>query len=229
MDPVIQEFFDDMLKPVTRQHLVDFCPGDPGYEDYLRAWGSIVETHKVPRKSGFELSETIGLTGWADAEDWDTPERFREFRRFTSSVALMLIHQGNDSEIVRPANYLACDLLRDARRSDMTFLTLLREVFSATRSYLSSDRDPDFPFFRFGELILSDWLGDPKSKLVAASALLNDEQFARTTLGNDQPDFLLGLTVYDQFHDQWTEFARDISKPNSSDDLKLVIDSIVVS
>ncbi|MEM9420543.1 MAG: hypothetical protein AAGA25_16055 [Planctomycetota bacterium] len=82
MEAVIQEFFDLVAKPITRQHLVDFCPNDPGYENYLRAWGEIIETHRVPQRSHFDLSETIGLTGWAEPEEWDDPERFREFRRF---------------------------------------------------------------------------------------------------------------------------------------------------
>lgn len=234
MNPHVSTLFQFTRSRVSDQHITDFSPKDPGCDAYVRLWTQIVRSGDMPTKVEFDLSEVIGLTGWASPADFDCPLRFREFRRFTSAVALALIHYGNDAELVRPANYLARDLIVDCDPKDSEHLNLVRNVFPITRDYLAaSDHEVEYPYYTFGALVLAQMSNDYKAAAHLAVELIADEAAVRNNeslnWGMEDPRFLLGLTNYDQLHSDWIRFAADLSNPLGDENMQLIIDALTGS
>ncbi len=113
MHTAAEELFQSTRALVTEQDIIDFSPGDPGYGDYVEVWSKIKRKGVIPTDCSFEVTEVIALTGWGNAEKEKSPDRFRAYRRFTTAVALALFSEGNDSDCIRPAGYVARDLLID--------------------------------------------------------------------------------------------------------------------
>lgn len=229
MDTSIAALFQFTRSRVTDQDIIEFSPRDPGYPEYVKLWRRIRQTGDIPRRTTFDLSEVIGLTGWADPTEESNSDRFRHYRRFTSAVGIALLHYDNHSESVRPANYLARDLIIDLDPTDSEHLSLLREVFPVTRTRLVEAGDePEFPFFTFGEMILAQIARDYGASDSAASRLVEDEATVRSDeslnyLVQDNR-FLLGLTIYDQLHVDWLKLADELVNPNDHEDTNYVID-----
>lgn len=231
MDSSVISLFQYTQSRVTDQDIIDFSPSDPGYGNYVRLWTQIRRSGSIPQRTEFDLSEVIGLTGWADPEELDDPERFRNYRRFTSAVGVALLHQGNDSESVRVANYLARDIVVDLDSTSKRHLALLRDVSASTRIVLSTTNlDEGFPFFTFASMILAQRARDWSSSERTATQLIEDERVVRANESLNwiiQDDrFLLGLNNYDQLHADWISLARELKNPNNHEDTQLVIDSI---
>jgi hypothetical protein len=231
MNPSVDALFQYTRSRVTDQDIVDFSPGDPGYPDYVKLWTQIRRSGAIPRQSEFDLSEVIGLTGWAKPEQERDPERFRCYRRFTSAVGVALLHYGNNSESVRVANYLARDLVIDLDPTSKRHLSLLRSVAESTREVLSTTNlDEGYPFFTFVSMILAQKARDWSGAEVAATQLINDENAVRQNeslnwmVTDDR--FLLGLCNYDQLHHDWISFAETLRNPNAHEDTQLVIDAL---
>jgi hypothetical protein len=231
MDSSVVSLFQYTQSKVSDQDIIDFSPGDPGYPDYVKLWTQIRRSGSIPQQTEFDLSEVIGLTGWASPEEWDDPERFRNYRRFTSSVGVALLHQGNDSESVRVANYLARDLLIDLDSTSKRHLALLRDVAASTRVILSTTNlDEGFPFFTLASMILGQKARDWSAAEDFATQLIQDEGFVRQSedlnwmITDDR--FLLGLSNYDQLHNDWISFAQELKNPNDHEDTQLVIDAL---
>ncbi|MEZ5327437.1 MAG: hypothetical protein R3F19_20495 [Verrucomicrobiales bacterium] len=231
MDPSVVSLFQYTQLRVTDQDIIDYSPGDPGYPDYVKLWTQIRRSGSIPHETEFDLSEVIGLTGWAKPEEWDDPERFRNYRRFTSAVGVALLHYGNDSECVRVANYLARDLVIDLDATSKRHLSLLRSVVVATRQVLSTaNLDEEYPFFTFASMILAQKARDWEASEAAATQLIEDESAVRQneslswSIQDDR--FLLGLSVYDQVHKDWISFVRTLKNQNQHEDTQLVIDAL---
>jgi hypothetical protein len=231
MDPSVIALFQYTQSRVTDQDIIDFSPGDPGYPNYVKLWTHIRRSGSIPTQTEFDLSEVIGLTGWAKAEKESNPDRFRCYRRFTSAVGVALLHQGNDSVSVRVANYLARDLIIDLDTTNRTHLQLLRAVVDSTRQVLSTTNLEDgYPFFTFAAMILAQKTRDWNTSEAAAIQLIKDENDVRQNeslnwmIADDR--FLLGLSNYDQLHDDWISFARELKNPNNHEETQLVIDAI---
>lgn len=230
LDESIEALFQFTRSKITGQDIVDFSPNDPGYPSYVKLWKYILRTGVVPERTGFDLSEVIGLTGWSNPIEEQYPERFRNYRRFTSAVAAALLCYGNDSESVRPANYLARDLIIDLNRSDPKHLILLRKAFPEIKARLTaSGEEVEYPFFTFGEVILAQIAGDFEASELAASQLIKEESSIRTdeTMNYliQNQHFLLGLTVYDQLHSDWLKFSRELINTSGHEDMQFIIDS----
>jgi hypothetical protein len=118
--------FEYAVRQVTPADVVQYAPDDPGYSDYVREWTRIVDSREVPSESNFELTETIGLTRWADAQRETDPRRFRWFRALTNSVGGVLLVADLVAEELMPANYVAINLIDDAIALDD------RELFERT-------------------------------------------------------------------------------------------------
>ena len=231
MHPSVTALFEYTRSRVTDQDIIDYSPGDPGYPDYVNLWTAIRRSGVIPKETEFDLSEVIGLTGWGQPEEEKDPERVRCYRRFTSSVGIALLHYGNDSSCVRPANYLARDLIIDLDRSCKTHLRLVRQVVVATRdTLLANGFEEDYPFFTFARMILSQIAGSWLDAEAAATQLLIDEDAVRKNeslnmmIADDR--FLLALSSFDQVHQDWVSFANDLRNPNSHEDTQLVIDAL---
>lgn len=231
MYPAIDALFQYTRSHVTEKDIVDFSPGDPGYPDYVRVWTEILRTGVVPNKEDFNLSEVIALTGWSHPEDWDKPDRFLDYRRFTSAVAVGLACHGNDLEIIRPPAYLARDLIIDLDVEDTLHLSLLRPVFPVVHALLAVDpREWEYPFFTFGKMILAQIAEDWPTSEKAATRLIEEDAAVRKKphFSSDDEDspLLLGLTNYNQLHDDWRAFAANLKNPTRHEETQLVIEAL---
>lgn len=231
MNPFVGALFEYTRARVTDQDIVDYSPGDPGYPDYVRLWTEIRRSGKIPERSEFDLSEVIRLTGWAQPDCEKNPERFRCYRRFTTCVGIALLHLGNDSECVRPANYLARDLIIDLDLTNIKHLALARDVASVTRDILLADgSEVGYPFFTFAVMILAQVARDWSGAEAAATQLISDERAVRSNESLnyliEDNRFLLGLSNYNQLHKDWLAFAGDLRNPNSHEDTQSVIDAL---
>ena len=229
MNPHVKTLFELARSRVSEQHIADFSPTDPGYESYVRLWTHIHRSGEIPKQSKFDLSEVIGLTGWASLDDFDEPLRFRQYRRFTSAVAVALIEFGNDTESVRVGNYLARDLMIDAEITDRKHFDLVRRVFPIVRDTLvKTNFEYEYPYFTFGSLILAQWAGDYGESASFALKLIEDEAAVRNNeslnWGIEDSRFLLGLTNYDQLNADWIRFASQLSNPHNDENLQKVMD-----
>ena len=231
MDSSVINLFEYTRSKVTEQDIIDYSPGDPGYPDYVRLWTQIWRSGSIPRQTEFDLSETIGLTGWARPEDEDDPEKFRGYRRFTSAVGVALLHQGNDSESVRVANYLARDLIIDLDATDKRHHSILSEVAVTTRHVLStSNLDEGYPYFTLASMILAQKAENWAASESHATQLIKDECAVRENEALNwmiQDDrFLRGLSNYNQVQEDWTAFAQQLKNPNKHEDSQLVIEAL---
>lgn len=225
--PNAVSLFELTRSRVTPEHIEDFSPTDPGYEDYVRTWTELWRTGQIPTYSDFEFSEVIGLTGWCDARRLESPERFREYRRFTSAVAVALIHNGNEIDIIRPANYLARDFLIDSDPRQKEHFDLVRPVLLETRDVLKNDgREPGYPFFTLAAMILSQQAGEDDFAVQLAENLLEEENAVRVQLPVWDDRFLFGLTNYDQLNRDWIAFIRTLKNPTGSETMDLVIQKL---
>ena len=233
MNPLVDALFQLTRMRVTERHILDFSPADPGYPSYVRLWKQILQTGEVPRHSDFDLSEVIGLIGWEPATDLAKPSRFRDYRRFCSAVGVALITFGNDTESVRPANYLARDLIVDTHVDDREHFNAVRNVFPLVRDVLiGTNQEEGYPFFTFGSLILAHMAGEYDQMQSLASQLVEDDAAVRNNESLNwsviDSRFLFGLTVYDQLNRDWIRVAKSLTNPADDLDIQLVIDSLSV-
>lgn len=230
MNLLVDTLFQLTRRRITKRHISDFSPADPGYESYVRLWTQIFCSGEIPKQSEFDLSEVIGLTGWEPLTDLSQPSRFRDYRRFTSSVGVALITFGNDSESVRVANYLARDLIVDVHISDREHFDAVRNVFPLIRKTLiQTNHEEEYPFFTLGSLVLAHMAGDIDEMPTLASQLIDDDASVRnneTRNWNIQDSrFLFGLTNYDQLNRDWLNLKNSLTNPTDDPNVQLVIDA----
>lgn len=233
IDESVCALFEFTRGEITGREIVDYSPGDPGYPDYVKLWSEIHRTGQIPQRTEFDLSEVIGLTAWLEPGGCREPVRFRRYRRFTSAVGVALLHSGNDSDEVRPANYLARDLIVDLDREldGGGYLRLLRDVFPPTRDVLrASGWENQYPFWTFGMMLLAQMDGDWEAAHAAAAQLIEDESEVRRSeaVGYLVVDdrFLFGLSNYDQVHRDWYALAAGLRNPHGDGDTRLVIEAL---
>lgn len=230
MNPHIQALVDYTRSRVTAEHLARSVPDDPGTPDYLRVWKSLLQDSELPSKVSFEYSEVIGSASGGLPKDPQKATEKRCFRRFTSAVALALIHAGNDP---RPVNYLAHDLVVDCDSREPEHLQLVRATLLPTRDLLAiSSCDAEFPFFTFAALLLAQLSCDIDQTCQLAAQLIADEAMARdSTLQDSSSDsrFLLGLTEYVQLHRNWIALASQLSNPTNDESMQLIIEAFETS
>jgi len=58
--PAYMKLLDYARGLVQMADIERYCPNDPGYPDYVSAFGAIYSSGKVPEQWNFDISETIG-------------------------------------------------------------------------------------------------------------------------------------------------------------------------
>lgn len=133
---------------------------------------------------------------------------------------------------MRPPNYLARDLLIDLEETDTELRRALQPVFADAREFFfsKSQEHEDYPFFSFGSLLLAQRDGEWTLAEDLAHQLIEDESAVRRLPALKSrlhdPRFLLGLTRYDQLHDDWLTLARPFQNPTDADPTQRVIDAL---
>lgn len=226
--PAVEALFQYTLLRVTEEDIVNYSPSDPGYGAYVEEWKLIRRTGRVPKMVNFEVSEVIGLTGWADASEMTDPERFRAYRRFTTAAALVGLYHGYPCECVRESNYLARDLLIDLDAECARHRALVRQVLPPVHDRLVATGEEGYPFFTFASMLLSQREEDWPEAHRAATRLIAEEQAVRKEFDWMVQDgrFLLGLSNYDQLHRDWLAWARQLRNPMGDEDTQLVMEAL---
>jgi hypothetical protein len=228
MDAAVEELLKYVRGKVARQDILDFSPSYPGHADYVRLWTEILLSGKVSVVTVFDLSEVIGLRGWGDPEKERDPARFRHYRRFTSAVALVLIHEGNSSEAVRPLNYLLRDLICDVDSSSPRHLALVRSAIASTRELLrNANEELEYPCLIFALLILAQKAGDWDAAEQAATECLRYEEAVRKNEAFSWYARDHRFLHYHQLIDDWHSIARQLQNPRKHDDTQIVIDAFL--
>lgn len=225
MSDAASKLLDYAVEFVTPADVAKFVPSDPGYPEYVKAWHAILASREVPRELTFAVSETIGLTRWADAKRESDPERFRRFRVLTSVVALCIELASEFAVDDLPSNYSVVSLLDDAVAfQDQVLVRLSRPVLDEVHRSLSDKGSEEGPFALLGLLLADAKLGASEADLSAqADRLIEQEkQFA----GRASADFLFGCSHFDQLTAKWVSLVR-LLVPPATPCLKLVRDAIL--
>ena len=193
----------------------------------------------MPRPS-FALTEAIGLTRWGRAEAAADVERFRQFRRFTSAIAAVLVDRDEDNGDQTGA-YLGRDFLIDADAVDdaaddaakREWIGRLRAAFPVLHRRLREQGDIEFVFLTLGSLLLAHWDGDIAACKRLAKHLLDEEAGVRRSMrhGFDVIDsrFVYGLTDGELVYQDWWSLAASLTNPGDDPELATVIGRLAES
>lgn len=218
MKEACRQLFDHASKHVTMKDLTDFCPSDPGYADYVRAFGHILSSGTPPESYDFDITETINLTQWSDASRESDETRFRRFRIFTNACGITLLMGAEGSEFMTP-NYLAIGLIEDAHAlQDEAVLGLLPDVFAEVHDLVVSDKwfGGETPFLSLGRLIVTFLGHGPPEEIpgLADQVIAEADKHA----GHASNEFLWGCTLFNQLHDRWRHFVKLSFPADASND-----------
>ena len=166
--------FYNLLKYTASQASGDlvraYCPVDPGYHHYVEQLEAVRKSIVVPYPTDFDLNEPINLTSWGNPDDYDFPDEFRAFRRFTSSIVLHPMDQDAQSGVQPLCRFHGChslahDLLVDTSINNPEHFSFVQTAIAAARDVLVApiqDVLPDFQYvddhcvcFSFGMLYLA--------------------------------------------------------------------------
>lgn len=219
MTPACCQLFEYASRQVTPKDVSDYCPGDPGYPGYVQEFTAILSSGIPPSTSHFDISETVGLTRWADADRKADPTRFRWFRTFTNSVGVAICTGPEGPDDCMPPNYFGISLLDDAHAlRDPHLLQLLSPVFAEIHQRITETEcfAEEAPFFVLGQLVLAFMGFAPSADISGLSRQLISEaaQHARYA----SPDFVWGCTFYNQLHDRWKHFVELSFPSNAAND-----------
>jgi hypothetical protein len=197
-----RELFDYAARFVTADDVSAYAPSDPGYPEYVRTFDAILAAGEPPAHSNFEITETIGLTRWADANLERDPPRFRRFRTFANAVGVALRVAGVLADDDIAGNYLAINLIEDAHElRDAELLRLLGPAFDAVHKTLRDQSSGEAPFLSLGRLLVAAELGSSDRELSTLAVRVAVEAF--TTRIDGATEFLWDCTYFDQLRRHW--------------------------
>ena len=208
MKQAYRELFAHASRHVTAKDIADFCPNDPGYANYVRAFVQILTSGTPPDSYDFDIIETINLTQFSDPAREVDPFRFRWFRTFTNAVGIAMLTGSESSDFITP-NYLAIRLIEDANTlNDESLLCLLPNVLAEFHDHIASEEwfAAETPFLSLGQLIVICLGHGPPEEIPRLADQLIAE--ADKHAGQSSNEFLWGCTMFDQFHDRWRHFVK---------------------
>lgn len=218
MKQACSELFAHASRHVTARDIADFCPSDPGYADYVRAWGDVLANGMPPDSYDFDITETINLTQYSDAERAADEVRFRRFRTFTNAAGFALLMSTGGAEFMTP-NYLAISLIEDAHAlQDEPLLRLLPDVFTEAHDRLAADEwfAGETPFLSLGRLILTCLGHGPPEEIprLADQVIAEADKHA----GHGSNEFLWGCVDLNQLQERWRHFVKLSFPADASND-----------
>ena len=167
------------------------------------------------------------MTGWSKPASYTSPQRFREYRRFTSSVAAALVFLEKDTENIRVANYLARDLIIDADPTDKEHFDAVANVFPVLQNTLEISLDVEHSFFTLGSLILSHMSNNYDKMAEFAERLKKEESEAIYSWCNKKDSrFPFGITIFDQLKEDWDTFIAGLTNPNNDKEVQFILDGL---
>lgn len=233
MNPASKKLFEYVIERVSHGDVGEFCPEDPEASGYVADFTAILESKTVPQVYSVSLTETIGITQWADAEEeYPQPRdrnRFLRFRLFTNAVGAAMCsgQKGPDDNL--PPNYLVMGLLDDAiALGDEHLLHLLAPVFGEMHERVITARwcADDAPWLLLGQLLLTLRGNYPEGDASAlAVRIIEAESHCARRKGKDI--FLWGSTAFCQKHDRWRVWVeREFSQTHASEAVRRLGDGL---
>jgi hypothetical protein len=219
------ELLDYAIGFVTPADIDAFAPGDPGYPDYVREWRRILASRSIPSEANFDITETVGLTRWADADREADPTRFRRFRVFTNAVALGMAASDHADDDNFPPNYTLISLIDDANAlQDSSLWQLLSPAFEEAYQAWRRQRSDESVFALLGLLLVNVQQRASEVSLVElAERLIEEESRCQHRV---HAVFVFGCTCYDQLNDRWKRYIRHWIQPTSQS-LALLRDALL--
>jgi len=227
-----QAAFDELFlycsSKIDPEVIARCCPGDPGYKGYVKEWNRIWRDRIIPRRSNFEISETVGLTMWDEGLD---AEMFR-FRCFTNAVALklMCVHL---QEPVFDLNYPLIRLLTDTiLLSDKNAFMKLRAAVESARRVCSAgaiELADALPWICHAQLLLASFQeGASQLRMLARRVIEEENTFRKEAEGGlISGVFLFGLTVFQTCHPLWLNLSTSLLTPHRTvEEIALILDGL---
>jgi hypothetical protein len=225
------ELFQYAIGFVTPADIAAFAPNDPGYPNYVREFCDILITRMPPEKAHFDITETVGLTRWVDANCESDPLRFRRFRIFTNAVALAMavLDRADDEQF--PPNYTMISLIDDALSiKDDVLWRMLRPAFEQAHEAFRRHKSEETVFATLGLLLVDAKLGVGQAEMNTLADLLIEEENQCRNLKNGafiaDAAFVLGCTFYNSLHSLWIRYVDELLKP-ATPSLALVREAIL--
>lgn len=230
MTSACYKLFDHVSAQVTAQHIIDFCPSDPGYGHYVHEYKGILKARTVPKELHFDITEPIVLN-WGDVvESPPDDERFRRFRIFVNVVGFVVCCGPEGPTPRIPMNCLAVHLIEDAHAlGDALLLTLLYEAFGDMFDLMKAhpwEEDGEAPFLLLGQLILALLGHAPSDAIPELAARLMVEGSAAENCGASL--FMWNSSGYDTFFPRWKHLVAVAFPENSPiEDVALLRDALL--
>ena len=230
MDPsksAILELCSLTSSKVSAQDFREFLPDDSNHSRYLKILESVLSSDGISKDDGAFLSDAYFWTSQNNEMDRETAGRLRNYRIFLNSIALLLIQQNDYSEQLYPANYSAAEWLIDSYDFDRENIDLLRSAFGEAREALAHGNQTQCLFFRFGQIVFSDRLGEDQAAGELATLLLAEEaemiSNPKTKFLFQDSRFLLGATSgFDRYVEDWKFFASNLQNRSMDLDIRLI-------
>lgn len=207
--------FDYCCSRINKELIEKYCPGDPGYKDYVREWSKVLETRTVPSVSNFDISETVSLTDWSE----DLEEGFLRFRCFTNSVAVQMMCIHGQEKIVFHLNYPLVRLFADSiqLRDKQLMLNLADAVHEASAACRNGQWHliEYVPWCHFTELLIAALRDEATVEQLAERVVASDAQLRRDEHQYNvvHPAAVLGLTNFDTLHGLWQSLGSQLLTP----------------
>jgi len=220
MDPRISAFLDVARANVHLLDIPRFCPDDPGGAEYVRILSDILGSGDIPESDSWFLSDAFYWMAEEPRMDLETKDSLRNYRIFLNSIALESFATVDTDLPLYPYNYVCYHLINDAKYLDSKAVRILCEALEPVREFLKQANISEFLFFRFGEIVLYQMLGDIEGSENSARELLKDESemVENRAMDNERQDgrFLVGATRNGDRRKEWIQLGIDLKNPNDN-------------
>lgn len=218
MKQAFRELFAHTSRHVSIRDIEEFCPSDPGYANYVRAFSHVLSSRTLPDACEFDITEPVNLCLHSDAAARADEIRFRRFRAFINAVGLALLTGAEGCSCFIP-NYLAVRLIDDAHAlNDRVLLALLLHVFAEAHDHVALEDwfAEETPFLSLGQLIVVCLSHGPANEVLRLADQVIEE--ADKHAGEASNEFLWGCTLFNQFRDLWRQLVKISLPADASND-----------
>src|SRR4051812_31800081 len=111
MAGICRKLWTIVVQHVNPEDVVCFLSGM--HELDVEVVTEIAAAGETPEYVGTTIGDALGWVWWGDPTEKPDPVRFRRFRMFMNTIAVMAFAEGEGPRVSIPPNYLAISLLDD--------------------------------------------------------------------------------------------------------------------
>lgn len=229
----LDDLFEFAKGEVTDADIRRYCPGDPGYENYVNLCLGVRRSGRIPDRVDPDWFEVFCMAQCRDPGGDSDRDRFIRFKLFCGAIAakFLLKEPGLDPVVI--VNYVCCSLVTAARELQIIILTkILADVFPVLARELKDYRAPsgwvveEYPFCLLAGMMMAQDLRRFEQASDLAGQLIEAEGLMRVESYFPGREFLMGLTNYDSLHGEWLGLAKSLENSEGSEAVRLVIDAL---